>query len=366
MAEGALMPSSRRGEAKALDALLGLLETGNYPPGSRLPPERELCERCGVSRMTLRNALARLAAMGRVSSQHGSGTFVTRPSLRNPHPDIGIMYTTDDAALDSLIRHAETAGCGVRIYWQPDFKWQPAAERRFLRTVRNERLRGLLAFCTPNEPHSDTLLRDLETCGVRVLHIEHYRMEPPEQPYLLPDFRRAGHMGAVRLMIAGYRHLFYVGYARDGTPFERLLRQGFADALHEHRPDLDPAACHIEFPQFKGAIRDAADYQNRLDRIMRALPPDSGLLLHNAGHAAFSLAAAARIGVAIPEQCGLIGVDVAGGGKHAGPSAGADTLSFDRPALLDRALACLLAEKWNPPRELVMAAHHRRGTVRQR
>jgi DNA-binding LacI/PurR family transcriptional regulator len=364
MAPGALVPSRRRGEAKAVDALLRLLETGAFPPGSRLPPERELCERCGVSRMTLRRALERMAVMGRVEPRRGSGTFVTRPSPQGAHPDIAIMYTVKDAALDGLIRHAQAAGCGVRIHWQPDFQWQPAAERRFLREVRNRRLRGLLAFCTPIEPHSNALLRDLEQCGVRVLHIEHYRLTVPDQPYLLPDFRRAGHMATVRLLIAGYRHLYYVGYPRDGIPFERLLIEGFAAALREHRPDLDPAAALLEFPQAEDGVDSAASYECKLIDVWRRLPPDSGLVVHNAAHAARLVAVAPRVGVAIPERNGIIGIDVAGGRGETLPPIQADALSFDRPALYDRALACLLADPWNPPRELVMPAYLGRGTVR--
>ncbi|MBO5791516.1 MAG: winged helix-turn-helix transcriptional regulator [Lentisphaeria bacterium] len=36
------------------------LETGIYPPGSRLPNEPELAEKMGVSRLTLRFVLAQL------------------------------------------------------------------------------------------------------------------------------------------------------------------------------------------------------------------------------------------------------------------------------------------------------------------
>ncbi len=358
--------SRRPGESRALERLLRLLETGEYPPGSRLPPERELCELCGVSRMTLRRALVHLGEVGRVESQQGSGTFVTCPSAESNHRDIALMYTTNDAAVAGLVRRAEAAGCGVRIHWQADFQWQSEAERRFLREVRDRRLRGLLAFCTPNRPHNDDLLRDLENCGIRVLHIEHYRPEPPEQPCLLPDFRRAGHMAAVRLMIAGYRNLYYLGYPHEKTPLEWLLRQGFADALHEHRPDLDPAACEIEFPQIRGAIRNTTDYRRRLEQIMSELPPESGLLLHNIRHGEGLVTAARRVGTDIPRQCGIVGIDVAGGGRVERQQASIDSLSFDRPALLNRALDLLLADEWCPPRELVMPAYVRGETVRER
>src|SRR6478736_453366 len=49
---------------------------GRLAPGTRLPSERELSLALGVNRLTLRAALARLEAMGLVSTRHGSGTEV--------------------------------------------------------------------------------------------------------------------------------------------------------------------------------------------------------------------------------------------------------------------------------------------------
>ena len=49
--------------------------------GTRLPPERELSERFGVSRMTLRQALDELEEQGRLERIRGNGTFVRRPTV---------------------------------------------------------------------------------------------------------------------------------------------------------------------------------------------------------------------------------------------------------------------------------------------
>ena len=54
-----------------------LIEAGRLGPGDRLPAERELALKIGVSRPTVRAGLHALAAMGVVQSRHGSGTFIT-------------------------------------------------------------------------------------------------------------------------------------------------------------------------------------------------------------------------------------------------------------------------------------------------
>ena len=50
-------------------------------PGDLLPTERELAQRFGVSRMTVRQALAVLADSGRIYSIRGHGTFVSERSV---------------------------------------------------------------------------------------------------------------------------------------------------------------------------------------------------------------------------------------------------------------------------------------------
>ena len=49
-------------------------------PGGKLPSERELAERLGVSRPTVRRALDQLAVEGRVHRVQGSGTFAAPES----------------------------------------------------------------------------------------------------------------------------------------------------------------------------------------------------------------------------------------------------------------------------------------------
>lgn len=69
------MPSAAG--AQVVEFVRNLIEGGRLKPGDRLPPERELCRRVGVSRPSLRSGLRTLQAMGVVSARQGSGTFVT-------------------------------------------------------------------------------------------------------------------------------------------------------------------------------------------------------------------------------------------------------------------------------------------------
>lgn len=54
-----------------------LIDDGAFPPGTRLPGERELAERLGVSRVTIREAEIALQAVGRLEIKTGSGVYVS-------------------------------------------------------------------------------------------------------------------------------------------------------------------------------------------------------------------------------------------------------------------------------------------------
>ena len=57
--------------------LLRLLDGGTLRPGDKLPPEPEIAERLGVSRMTANKAILNLVAEGRLVRAKGRGTFVS-------------------------------------------------------------------------------------------------------------------------------------------------------------------------------------------------------------------------------------------------------------------------------------------------
>src|SRR3954447_25940413 len=59
-----------------VEQLRSLILTGQYPPGAKLPPERELSKRLGVNRASLREALKKLEHLGLVRIRQGDGTRV--------------------------------------------------------------------------------------------------------------------------------------------------------------------------------------------------------------------------------------------------------------------------------------------------
>jgi DNA-binding FadR family transcriptional regulator len=75
--------NSKRLFQSVAEQIANLIDEGAYPPGTRLPGERELAEKLGVSRVTIREAEIALQAVGRLEIKTGSGVYV---SERKPKP----------------------------------------------------------------------------------------------------------------------------------------------------------------------------------------------------------------------------------------------------------------------------------------
>ncbi|QHJ01305.1 UTRA domain-containing protein [Xylophilus rhododendri] len=73
---------------------------GLYPPGAAIPNEARLCELFGVSRITVRRAVADLEAEGLLEKRHGHGTFV-RHELPAQRPAATLGF------IDSLRKQAQ-------------------------------------------------------------------------------------------------------------------------------------------------------------------------------------------------------------------------------------------------------------------
>ena len=62
------------------DALRAAIQSGEYSPGDRLPPENDLMAKYGVARMTVRHAYGALREEGLVESRKGAGVYARDPA----------------------------------------------------------------------------------------------------------------------------------------------------------------------------------------------------------------------------------------------------------------------------------------------
>jgi GntR family transcriptional regulator, transcriptional repressor for pyruvate dehydrogenase complex len=112
------------------------IRRGDYSPGDRLPSERELGEMFGVSRVSVREAVSALKAIGLVDVQQGRGCFVARPDADQyatsfgrwleAHHDEVMELMAVRGALDELAAGAAAENASAR-----DLKAIETAHRAF-------------------------------------------------------------------------------------------------------------------------------------------------------------------------------------------------------------------------------------------
>ena len=116
-----------------------VVENRAWPPGTKLPAERELAQRLGVSRSTLRHVLAALADSEMIEASPQRGWFVTDGPISDP-PNLLVSFT-ESARLRGIRAGAKVLSKTVRpitLAEQDDFRAAPGMD-----ILELERLRTL-------------------------------------------------------------------------------------------------------------------------------------------------------------------------------------------------------------------------------
>lgn len=231
------MPDNRLYQTVAA-GILKLIESGEFPPGSRLPGERDLAERFGVSRVTVREAEIALEAQGWISIRIGSGVYVKpRPvDAQGVLPDVSAFDLTaaraviegeaaalaasrvSDAELEELERLLEVMSA-------PDTGDQSAgeADRRFHLAIARISGNPVVEYCI----HLIWRIRDelprVQKVYARVCHND-AGDRTREHDAILAALRARNPAEARRAMQDHFRRLF-----------EAMLEATESDALEEIR-----------------------------------------------------------------------------------------------------------------------------------
>ncbi|NBM17526.1 FCD domain-containing protein [Streptomyces sp. GC420] len=104
------------GFEEALEQILQIVRLGLVPAGERLPSERELAERMGISRVTLREVLRVLQDEGLVESRRGryGGTFVRRrPGAPSDGAEEELRRRLEKIDVEDVLRFREVLETGA-------------------------------------------------------------------------------------------------------------------------------------------------------------------------------------------------------------------------------------------------------------
>lgn len=97
------------------EQLADLIGKGEFPPGERLPAERDLARQLGVSRATVREAMIALELSGLVEVRVGAGVFVAR---ERPRGRAGSEDAAEELGLGpfEILEARRTIECAVAYF----------------------------------------------------------------------------------------------------------------------------------------------------------------------------------------------------------------------------------------------------------
>jgi DNA-binding FadR family transcriptional regulator len=105
-----MIANERRTSAAAL-YIERQIDEGTLKPGDKLPTERDLVERFGIARNTLRKSLDRLEESGKITRHVGRGTFVTERSSAD--------FGRGDELATKILRASPAEIMDVRLMIEP-------------------------------------------------------------------------------------------------------------------------------------------------------------------------------------------------------------------------------------------------------
>jgi GntR family transcriptional regulator, arabinose operon transcriptional repressor len=294
------------------DALKQQFRDSELPDGARIPTEFDLAEKYGVSRGTVRQALRLLEEDGLIERVPGVGTF-----LRGEVPDarqentrrIGIIvpFIEDEYRIDILVGVESVAkyrGYQVVFHYSNENLDEEKAD---IERMLNAQVAGFIIFPVSNVVSDDAIL-DLYKMKIPFVLVDRY-FPDLDCDYVVSDNREGGYRAVEHLILAGHHEIGFIYHPqadfRTTSVFDRYL--GYRKALEVY---------HIDFQEdWQVTIEDSLAGTKDEDSL---LPYIAYLQLEQRPRAFFTvnditaislLAAAARLGIKVPDDLAVVGFD---------------------------------------------------------
>lgn len=283
---------------------------GDYQQGQKLPSEADLVQRFSTSRLTVQRALKELQHQGLIERRAGSGTYL-RPSAGPESHVFGLLIPGlgETEIFEPICQGMARAGRAGNhaLMWGDTTEGSEDKEtqtRELCDYYVAHEVSGI--FFAPLEltPGMDevnqSVLETLSKAGIPVVLLDRcvYRY-PLRSSYDLVgiDNRRAGFRVTEHLLHHGCRRIMFLAKPNSAPTVDLRIR-GFRDALETFAVTGAAGQVRIGDPDDLGSIRAA----------LAECSPD-GIVCANDITAAHLLQTLQSLGIAVPKQIRMVGID---------------------------------------------------------
>jgi DNA-binding LacI/PurR family transcriptional regulator len=297
------------------DRLAAAIEHGEYPPGSRLPSETQLVSELGVSRGTLRQALASLQSRGLTHAVPSRGTFVRGPAplkIESRRRVVGVVVPSVampyvPAVLAGIEDELHHRGYSMLAGSNGSTRVQQAGR---VRRIVDEGVGGLIVYPIDYEPDPQLFVQ-LSAGGLPIVLIDRHLLGQSFDA-VLPDNVGGAFSAVTHLIEQGHRRICFVSTDNVTTTSVAERLQGYQQALVAAGLPEDPGLLFMRLRVGKPWGDDyrvaSKDNVARIRRFLARADATAVFCLHD--HLALEVLEAARaLGRRVPQDLAVVGFD---------------------------------------------------------
>jgi GntR family transcriptional regulator of arabinose operon len=286
--------------------LIARIESGAVSPDESFVTQRQICAEFGVSHATAVRALNDLVADGYVIRRRGQGTFVAPRRASAGDGSVACVLQSGGPHVSDLLAGIESVctDLGYRLYLT-HCDGDPAREERTLLNAVSRGVTGIIAYpaqgTSAGRGYTEALRR-----GVPLVLVDRYRPDIATDAVLADNFA-AGRDLTEELIASGHTVIATLWAETDVTSVRDRLA-GHIEALRHHdlpvRPDLTVLRPYLPVAE--------AERRANLSQLLRGPNPPTVLLCANGYVLASAAQDLAALGLDIPGDVDLAGMDDAG------------------------------------------------------
>lgn len=270
------------------DLVQGICDN-TYPPGSRLPSEKELAEQYGVSRITSKKALEMLADQGCVARMPGKGTFVLEDKADRVETEvyhnsskrmIGVVMDDFSPSFGSEIIHGIEFECRKRNYYMvlKCTYGSVEEENKALDDLADLGVEGIILMSVQGENYSANVLRlVLEEFPIVLVDRE---LTGLPIPCVNTDNYTAAKELMELLFENGHTNICFLSHPFMQTSTVAARFNGYVDSMMEHGLVASESMLIKDLGTKLPSLDDEAPAENpdleRIERFVRENPQVTG------------------------------------------------------------------------------------------
>jgi len=295
---------------QVFESLYSAVKLGVYKAGDRLPSEAELGSQYGASRITVAKAVNEMQLQGLVTRRAGSGTHVVGPTLSTGHvfglliPDLGRTEIFEPICHGMMQAPLSRQHSLLWGHSMGEFAQQEQEAEQLCHKYIAQKVSGIffapLEFTPAMETVNLRIVAALDRAGIPIVLLDRcYAPYPMRSRFDLVaiDNRQAGFLITNHLLKLGATRLAFVARPDSANTVTARIA-GYREALFARRINLQDDLVR------RGDPEDIAF----LSTLLSECRPD-GIVCSNDHTAARVMTGLTTIGVSIPEEIRIVGID---------------------------------------------------------